>query len=112
MQTFLNYNAFEQCYCHCKKYFTTYVAFMGCLIHNSKDVEILSRKEIIANWLGSDEDLAATYNKMGRELTVYPNDFYLAGVCEDINRYCERDWPKRRASLVHDYYFENPWAPT
>ena len=97
---------------HCKKYFTTYVAFMGCLIHNSKDVEILSRKEIIANWLGSDEDLAATYNKIGRELTVYPNDFYLAGVCEDINRYCERDWPKRIASLVHDYYFKNPWAPT
>eukprot|EP00268_Persea_americana_P019597 TRINITY_DN20074_c0_g1_i1.p1 TRINITY_DN20074_c0_g1~~TRINITY_DN20074_c0_g1_i1.p1 ORF type:complete len:476 (+),score=70.71 TRINITY_DN20074_c0_g1_i1:208-1635(+) len=106
----LNYIAFEQCYCHSKKHFTTYNTFMDCLINNSKDVEILCREGIIVNWLGSDEELAAAYNKMGTEVTVFDDDdFYLAGVCEDINRYRERAWPKLRASLVHDY-FKNPWA--
>lgn len=105
----LNYIAFEQCYCHSKKHFTTYTIFMDCLINNIKDVEILCREGIIANWLGSDEDLAAAYNKMGRELALCHKDFYLGGVCEDINRYCESAWPKLRASLVHDY-FKNPWA--
>ncbi|XXG72763.1 hypothetical protein AAC387_Pa07g1786 [Persea americana] len=104
-----NYIAFEQCYCHCKKHFTTYAAFMDCLVHNSKDVEILCREGIMANWLGSDEELAAAYNKMGREVVVFDQDFYLADVCKDINRYCESSWPKLRASLVHDY-FKNPWA--
>ncbi|XXG72758.1 hypothetical protein AAC387_Pa07g1782 [Persea americana] len=64
---FLNFIAFEQCYCHCKKYFTAYTTFMDCLINTNKDVAILCRNRIIDSWLGSEEDLVAVYNNMGRE---------------------------------------------
>ena len=106
---FLNLIAFEQCYCPCKKYVTAYAAFMNCLISNGKDVEILCREGITDNWVGSDGDMAALFNNMARELTVYEDDFCLSGICKEINQYCESTWPKLRATLVHDY-FKNPWA--
>ncbi|XXG72759.1 hypothetical protein AAC387_Pa07g1782 [Persea americana] len=106
---FLNFIAFEQCYCHCKKYFTAYTTFMDCLINTNKDVAILCRNRIIDSWLGSEEDLVAVYNNMGREVIKYDEDFYLAGVCKEINRYSNKVWPKMRSTLVHDY-FKNPWA--
>ncbi|XXG72861.1 hypothetical protein AAC387_Pa07g1864 [Persea americana] len=105
----LNLIAFEQCYCPCRKYVTAYTTFMNCLISDSKDVEILCREGIIDNWVGSDRDMAALFNNMARELTVYEVDFYLSGICKEINQYCESTWPKLRATLVHDY-LKNPWA--
>lgn len=105
----LNFIAFEQCYCHCKKYFTTYTTFMDCLINTNKDVAILCPNRIIDSWLGSEEDLVAIYNNTGREVIKYDEDFYLAGVCKEINRYSNKVWPKMRSTLVHDY-FKNPWA--
>ncbi|RWR85012.1 UPF0481-like protein [Cinnamomum micranthum f. kanehirae] len=106
---FLNLIAFEQCYCPCKKYITAYIAFMNSLISTGKDVEILCREGIIQNWVGSDGDMVSLFNNMVRELTVRQEDFYLSGICKEINQYCEGTWPKMRATLVHDY-FRNRWA--
>ncbi|XXG72869.1 hypothetical protein AAC387_Pa07g1869 [Persea americana] len=106
---FLNLVAFEQCYCPCKKYITAYIAFMNSLISTGKDVEILCGEGIIANWIGSDGDMVSLFNNMVRELTVREEDFYLSGICKEINQYCEGTWPKMRATLVHDY-FRNRWA--
>ncbi|XXG72845.1 hypothetical protein AAC387_Pa07g1854 [Persea americana] len=106
---YLNLIAFEQCYCPCKKYITAYIAFMNSLISTGKDVEILCREGIIANWIGSDGDVVSLFSNMVRELTVREEDFYLSGICMEINEYCEGTWPKMRATLVHDY-FRNRWA--
>ncbi|XXG72292.1 hypothetical protein AAC387_Pa07g1425 [Persea americana] len=108
---FLNLIAFEQCYCHCQKYITSWFAFMDCLIKTSKDVEILRRRGIIIDGLGSEERVAALFNNMGRELSLPYNNFYFSGVCKEINQYNERAWPKLRASLVDDY-FKSPWSIT
>ncbi|XXG87369.1 hypothetical protein AAC387_Pa11g2074 [Persea americana] len=105
----LNLIAFEQCYLHCKSYITAYHLFMDCLINTAKDVDILCREGIIDNRLGSEELVASHFNSMVREAKEYYNEFYLSDVCEKINKYSERRWPKLRASLVHDY-FNNPWA--
>ncbi|KAJ8630052.1 hypothetical protein MRB53_023375 [Persea americana] len=105
----LNLIAFEQCYCPCKKHITAYIAFMNSLISTGKDVEILCREGIIANWIGSDGDVVSLFNNMVRELTVREEDFYLSGFCMEINKYCEGTWPKMRATLVHNY-FRNRWA--
>ncbi|XXG88416.1 hypothetical protein AAC387_Pa12g0626 [Persea americana] len=106
---FLNLIAFEQCYNHCKKYFIAYTTFMDWLINTGKDVEILCRREVIDNGLGNEEEVAALFNNMGREVIINGDHFYLSRVCNDINEYNERAWPKLRATLVHDY-FKNPWA--
>ncbi|RWR92931.1 UPF0481-like protein [Cinnamomum micranthum f. kanehirae] len=106
---FLNFIAFEQCYPHCHKYITAYCYFMDCLINTAQDVEILSSKGIIEDALGSEELVASHFNSMARGTINYTEDFYLSDVCNDINRYSKRCWPKLRASLVHDY-FNNPWA--
>ncbi|XXG70447.1 hypothetical protein AAC387_Pa06g3206 [Persea americana] len=107
--TLLNFIAFEQCNSSCKKYVTAYIAFVNCLISSIKDVEILCGEGIIKNWLGSDGDVATLFNNMVRELIIREEDFYLSGVCKEINEYCESSWPKMRATLVHDY-FRNRWA--
>ncbi|XXG45029.1 hypothetical protein AAC387_Pa02g0224 [Persea americana] len=106
---FLNLIAFEQSNKASRKYISAYTAFMDCLINTSKDVAILCQKGIIDNGLGNETHVASLFNHMGRELTVYDRDFYLSGVCQQINDYSERIWPSMRASLVHDY-FKNPWA--
>eukprot|EP00268_Persea_americana_P047480 TRINITY_DN4951_c0_g3_i1.p1 TRINITY_DN4951_c0_g3~~TRINITY_DN4951_c0_g3_i1.p1 ORF type:complete len:632 (-),score=120.25 TRINITY_DN4951_c0_g3_i1:229-2124(-) len=105
---FLNIIAFEQCYRHCPKRITSYTFFMDCLINTAKDVEILSKKGIICA-LGDEEVVASDFNSMAKEPSISYNDFYLSDVCERINKYSKRRWPKLRASLVHDY-FKNPWA--
>ncbi|XXG72864.1 hypothetical protein AAC387_Pa07g1865 [Persea americana] len=104
---FLNLVAFEQCYYPCKKYITAYITFINSLISTRKDLEILCREGIIENWVGSDGD--RVFNNVVRELTVRGDDFYLSGICEEINHYCNGSWPKMRATLVHDY-FRNRWA--
>ncbi|XXG87381.1 hypothetical protein AAC387_Pa11g2082 [Persea americana] len=106
---FLNFIAFEQCYPHCNKYITTYFYFMDCLINTSKDVEILSSEGIIDDALGSEELVASHFNSMARGTIKYRQSLYLSDICNEINRYSGRRWPRLRASLVHDY-FNNPWA--
>ncbi|XP_068660485.1 UPF0481 protein At3g47200-like [Aristolochia californica] len=106
---FLNLAAFEQSNPHCGHQMTTYITFMDCLIGSAKDVGILCRNRIIENWLGSESEVAALFNKLGREVTIEEEGFYLAELFEQVNRYYRTDWHAWRASLVHDY-FSNPWA--
>lgn len=47
------------------------------------------REGIINKWLGSDGDVPSLFNNMVTELTVREDDFYLSGVCKEINQYCE-----------------------
>ncbi|XXG87388.1 hypothetical protein AAC387_Pa11g2086 [Persea americana] len=106
---FLNFIAFEQCYPHCPAYITAYFHFMDCLVNTAKDVDILCQEGIIDNRLGDEDSVASHFNNMARGTMRYCDEFYLSDVCEKINLYSERSWPKLRASLVHDY-FNNPWA--
>lgn len=106
---FLNFIAFEQCYCHCNSYFSDYTYFMDCLINSPKDVQILCQNGIIDRWSGCIKDVATLFNKMGREIVLSPNDFYLSGVFDEVNGYCDTIWHVWGASLIHSYFY-NPWA--
>ncbi|XXG72843.1 hypothetical protein AAC387_Pa07g1852 [Persea americana] len=105
----LNLVAFEQCYRHCNSHFAGYTYFMDCLVDNAKDVQILCENGIINRWLSSDQEVAALFNKMGREIIVYDHDSNLLNVCEEINRYYGASWHAWRTSLKRNY-FNNPWA--
>ncbi|KAI8003848.1 UPF0481 protein [Camellia lanceoleosa] len=60
-----NLIAYEQ-YCPDNQltYITDYVGFMDCLIDSPKDVEILSRRGIIDNWLGNNEVVSTIFSKI------------------------------------------------
>nr|XP_010921574.1 UPF0481 protein At3g47200-like [Elaeis guineensis] len=106
---FVNLVAFEQCYRGGAGDFTSYATFMDCIIDTGKDVAVLEQSGIIENKLATDEDAALFFNQL-RECGYLDYDkHYLAGLFAKVNRYCESDWHKWRAKLMHDY-FGNPWA--
>ncbi|XXG55051.1 hypothetical protein AAC387_Pa03g2785 [Persea americana] len=105
----LNFVAFEECYLKCGLCFTAYAAFMDCLINSGKEVGILCSNGIIAHSSsGSNEDVAALFNKVAREVIINDRDFYLAGVFDKVNVYRKSRWHVWRAILLRNY--NNPWA--
>ncbi|XP_058114860.1 UPF0481 protein At3g47200-like [Magnolia sinica] len=106
---FLNLLVFEQCYSHCRSHITAYATFMDCLINSTEDVGILCHNGILANWLGGHEEVADLFNKLGREVTINCDNFYLSDVFENLDQYYRIPWHAWRASLMHKY-FNNPWA--
>ncbi|GKV22545.1 hypothetical protein SLEP1_g32407 [Rubroshorea leprosula] len=90
------------------QYLTEYRKVMDCLINTGKDVELLCRKRIIDNWLGTDEAVAELFNTLGKVMLSRRNFFY-AKLFNDVNSHYYKPWHKRMASLRHNY-FNTPWA--
>ena len=103
---FRNIISFEQCYPYCKPKFTSYAILLDNLINTAKDVDILSKKEIIKNWL-NPEDVLPFFNKLYYNAGV--KKMYYQSLCKKVNKYCNRRWPRWRAMLVRNY-FNTPWA--
>ena len=76
------------------------------LINTAKDVDILCENKIIKNWL-NPEDADPFFNKLYYNAKV--NEIYYQSLCEKVNEYCNRRWPRWRAMLVRNY-FNTPWA--
>ncbi|GKV41379.1 hypothetical protein SLEP1_g48922 [Rubroshorea leprosula] len=102
---FRNLISFEQC-SSCITRVTCYAMLLDCLVDNSDDVDLMSRVGIFDNWLNPEE--AANFLSRMRNGTS-TDVFFYAQLCEDVNAYCLRWWPKWRASLIHNY-FTKPWA--
>ncbi|XXG79817.1 hypothetical protein AAC387_Pa09g0809 [Persea americana] len=105
----LNLVSFEQCCPQIKPHITSYIFFMDYLINSARDVKILSQEGIIIEELGSSEDIAALFNKIGRDIGMDPTKNYLSSVSERIKQSSKSVWPRFRATLMRDY-FNNPWA--
>ncbi|GLU11450.1 hypothetical protein SLE2022_281920 [Rubroshorea leprosula] len=103
---FRNLISFEQCSSFCIMRVTCYAMLLDSLVDNSDDVDLMSRAGIFGNWL-NPEEAAKLLNRMRNG--TYTDVFLYAQLCEDVNAYCSRWWPKWRASLVHNY-FTKPWA--
>ncbi|XP_049391727.1 putative UPF0481 protein At3g02645 [Solanum stenotomum] len=90
-------------------YFSDYAIFMDHLIDSDKDVSLLRRKKIIANWIGEDKEVASLFNKIGNGVTTYSN-FYYRKVFLEAAKHCdEKPWNRKMASLKHNY-FSSPWV--
>ncbi|KAG9441347.1 hypothetical protein H6P81_017201 [Aristolochia fimbriata] len=103
-----NMIAYEQIHCPERFCFTVYAVLMDYLIHTTKDVEELTYKGIIDNSLGSHEDVALLFNRIGKGI-ILSGDHDILNLIAEVNRYCSSKQHKWRAKLVHDY-FSNPWA--
>ncbi|KAG5608663.1 hypothetical protein H5410_019944 [Solanum commersonii] len=86
-----------------------YATFMDHLIDSNKDVGMLRRKKIIANWIGEDKKVASLFNKIENGVTVYSN-FYFKEVFTKAVKHCdEKPRNRMKASLKHNY-FSSPWV--
>lgn len=105
----LNFVAFEQCYIHCHNHISTYAAFMNCLIRRPEDATLLIDKNIIENYLGSDEELTQFFNNMSKDVGFSVIGSYLQQVFRDVNEHCNNVWNVRWAGFMLKY-FKTPWS--
>ncbi|KAI8563130.1 hypothetical protein RHMOL_Rhmol03G0088800 [Rhododendron molle] len=73
----INCIAFEQCQAKCTRHFTTYATLLDCLVNTGKDVEFLSDRNIVENYLGTDAELAKFINDLGKDVTFDIENSYL-----------------------------------
>ncbi|CAH1452477.1 unnamed protein product [Lactuca virosa] len=105
---FLNCVAFEQCYFHCRKHITTYVVFMGCLMHTSTDVGLLAEGKIIENYFGKDKEIAEFFKSVGKDVAFDITNNYLRHLFIELNNY----WNGWNVSVdgIKSTYFPSRWA--
>ncbi|KAK9928038.1 hypothetical protein M0R45_025195 [Rubus argutus] len=103
---FRNLIIFEQCYHSCAPIFLSYVILLDTLINTPKDVDILSEKGIITNCLNPQE-AAEIFNNLDNDTFV--SEFYYSELCQEVNKYYKRRWPRWRAIYVRNH-FSSPWA--
>ncbi|KAL1543045.1 UPF0481 protein [Salvia divinorum] len=102
-----NLIAYEQYFQH--TFVTDYVHFLDCLVDSSTDVEKLSRKGIINNWLGDAQTVAEMVNKLGDSVAGPGHGFVYGKMFEDVQKHCAKPMNSWRASLKRRY-FNSPWA--
>ncbi|KAH7533302.1 hypothetical protein FEM48_Zijuj04G0116300 [Ziziphus jujuba var. spinosa] len=112
----MNLLAFEQCHSIDMPYANDFVAFLDCLIHSSKDVDLLVKQQIINNRLADISCAYTVIKKLGNAAAVSSETFYFAGICEDLNRYHKSRRSRLKATLnewaisLRKNYFYSPWT--
>ncbi|PON93748.1 hypothetical protein TorRG33x02_104510 [Trema orientale] len=101
-----NLICFEQCLPHCEEVITSYAVLLDNLINTTKDMEILCKSEIIDN-LMDIEGATIFFNRIFNDTNML--HFYYLPLVDEVNKYCQRRWPRYRRVLMHDY-FKHPWA--
>ncbi|MQL84380.1 hypothetical protein Taro_016898 [Colocasia esculenta] len=104
-----NFIAFERCHT-IGNYFTEYVIFMDNIIDTQSDVAILRNYGIIETTLGSDEQVATTFNSLleGTHIS-YKQHFKIHTLFDDVKNYCNIPRHMWRASL-RSTHLRSPWA--
>ncbi|ONH96760.1 hypothetical protein PRUPE_7G150500 [Prunus persica] len=105
----MNFVAFEQCYSHCSKDVTSYAAFMSCLIRTPEDVLFLCDKNIIENYLGTDEEVVHFFQNLGKDVPLDIGEGYLWKLFKDVNEYHRSMWHVRWEGFRFKY-FGTPWT--
>ncbi|OMO93019.1 hypothetical protein COLO4_17158 [Corchorus olitorius] len=77
-----------------------YAMILSNLIDTIEDTQMLCKKGIIDNWV-SAEVATKFFDKL--YYNIYVKEFYYYELCDDLNNYCKRLWPRWRATYVHSY---------
>ncbi|KAG6624622.1 UPF0481 protein At3g47200-like [Carya illinoinensis] len=106
----LNCVAFEQCQFVpiSRRYFSVYATFLDCLVNTKEDVEYLRERNVIDNYLTDDSELAGFINRVGKDLVLDYDDFYMVQLFEDVDRHYRNRWKWKWASFEREY-FDKPW---
>ncbi|MFQ6640874.1 hypothetical protein Gotur_016023 [Gossypium turneri] len=85
-----------------------YVLLMDYLINTSEDAELLVEKKIITSRLGSNQQVASLFNRLGRNIVKGINDKKLKGLVQALNAYYDTPWHTTKATFWLKY-FSTPW---
>ncbi|KAJ6725243.1 PROTEIN putative (DUF247)-RELATED-RELATED [Salix viminalis] len=107
MPLLLNLVAYEKSTALDQLSVTSYICFMDSLIDDADDVKELRSKGIIVNFLGTDQQVADLFNKMGSSLE--PDTRVYNDVKREINKQYESTLKKWVAEMQQTY-FRSPWA--
>lgn len=88
-------------------YFTSYVFFMSQLIESKEDLQLLEKKGIIHNELGSREDVSKLFSNISKQFVL--KDFLYSELCNEIEAYADSTW-QRHLQVLKERYFSNPWT--
>ncbi|KAF8395703.1 hypothetical protein HHK36_019653 [Tetracentron sinense] len=102
---FINCIALEQCRQHGSMYFTTYVAFMSCLIDSPRDVAFLCADGIISSSSENDQYVADLFNELGKNIDFNIRTCYLSKQFREVEAYYSSNW----GTFIRTY-FRSPWT--
>ncbi|KAG6692933.1 hypothetical protein I3842_10G138800 [Carya illinoinensis] len=106
MQSFLvNCMAFEQFHNESSKHITVYAYFLDCIVTTAKDVDYLHERDIINSYVGKNSEVVQFINKLGMEIDVETDKFYLYNLFEKVNRRYKDKW-----KVYWHWYFKMPWS--
>ncbi|KAK4580918.1 hypothetical protein RGQ29_024538 [Quercus rubra] len=105
---FLNLIAYEMCLDFENDFgITSYISFLDSLIDEASDVKMLRKARILHNLLGSDEEVAQLFNKIGNDLV--PNPYLYLNVKSQIQGFYDCKCTTWMAQFIHDH-FSSPWT--
>ncbi|KAM7493043.1 hypothetical protein LguiB_027652 [Lonicera macranthoides] len=111
-ETFIrNLMALELCHYPKNSYIIDYIFFMDNLINTSKDVDLLTKNDILVNWLGDNNTAANLFNSLCINIEIDTGNFFFSDICKRLNAYYEDPWHKWKATCTRDY-FSTPWKTT
>ncbi|KAJ0078905.1 hypothetical protein Patl1_23455 [Pistacia atlantica] len=95
---FLNLISYEMCPDFLNDFgVSSYVAFLDILIDQAQDVKELRDKQILHNFLVSDEEVAKLFNEIGTDLVSNPNIYRDVKIVTSMAQFI-------------DEYFRSPWS--
>uniref|UniRef100_A0A2N9FZI6 adenylate kinase n=1 Tax=Fagus sylvatica TaxID=28930 RepID=A0A2N9FZI6_FAGSY len=104
---FLNLIAYEICLDFENDFgVTSYISFLDSLIDEANDVKMLRKVGVLYNCLGSDEEVAKLFNKIGTDLV--PNTQIYSYVRLQIQKHYKNKWMTWMAQFFHNH-FSSPW---
>ncbi|KAK6260906.1 hypothetical protein SCA6_015380 [Theobroma cacao] len=104
-----NLIAFEQCHYSGEAYFCSYIQLLDYLIDTDKDVDLLVKKGIFVNDMGSSAAVANMINNLMTGVVALSPCYDKIG--KDLNEYYDNSWNRTKATLKH-VYFNNLWRGT
>ncbi|KAK1568682.1 hypothetical protein Q3G72_027512 [Acer saccharum] len=104
---FRNLISLEQCLPNCPPIITAYAKLMDNLVDKIEDVELLCENDVLDNWLHAT-DATQFFNNLYND--AYLKTFYYGGVCQEVNNYSKKWWPKWRNFYYTQSYSTTPWV--
>ncbi|KAJ0078904.1 hypothetical protein Patl1_23454 [Pistacia atlantica] len=86
---------------------SSYVGFLDTLIDKAQDVKELRDKQILHNFLGSDEEVAKLFNKIGTDIVSNPT------IYRDVKSKIQRRYDNKLMTSIAQFnhqHFRSPWS--
>ena len=106
-----NVMALEQCNISLDAYFTDFYIILDHLINTTKDVDLLSKKGIIANRLVDSKAVTSMIKKVNRGIIRRGMNANYFNLCIKLDEFAEGFWNRNKAKLMRQY-FNSPWKAT